>query len=401
MDVGSTKRDVIDAARRVLRDHVGSFVPCHPDRRQGSVRRRTRRRRPVRAASRSSSRRSSGPRSFTSSWPSNCGRRWAASVQQMAPDAHDAAFAAVSHLPHLIAFALIMASRARSMGSDFLSLAGPGFRDFTRIAASDPKIWRDILMANSDELLAQAQDLPRSLPAMRCRPIESGDAEALEAHDRAGQPFARQLAHGPEEVARAARRPACSPPIPGHPAAGECRRRPWRCRAPRASPTASCCWRRWRRHDHRARPARFRRHARHAGRLAGAWVRRGQAGRGRGGVDGPGRPARRRRSRACSWAMPAPPCGRSRRPWPSSGGDFELSRRRAHARTADRRPGRCAAAARLPHRLPGRRGLSRRWRSGRRGLRWTQPIQVRGDVSSQFLTALLLALPLVATRRTS
>ena len=95
MDVGSTKGDVLDAARRALRDQMGS--------------------------------------------------------------SHDAAFAAVSHLPHLLAFALMNAITSQEQAAHFLSLAGPGFRDFTRIAASDPKVWRDILLANRKELLEQSR----------------------------------------------------------------------------------------------------------------------------------------------------------------------------------------------------------------------------------------------------
>jgi prephenate dehydrogenase len=57
----------------------------------------------------------------------------------MTPQAHDAAFAAVSHLPHMLAFALTNAIAAQAQGQDFLSLAGTGFRDFSRIAASDPR----------------------------------------------------------------------------------------------------------------------------------------------------------------------------------------------------------------------------------------------------------------------
>ena len=65
-------------------------------------------------------------------------------------------------------------------GQDYLSLAGPGFRDFTRIAASDPLMWRDIMVANREELLAQSQIFQRSLQAMEAL-IASGNAEALEA----------------------------------------------------------------------------------------------------------------------------------------------------------------------------------------------------------------------------
>jgi prephenate dehydrogenase len=98
----------------------------------------------------------------------------------MAPDEHDAAFAAVSHLPHMIAFAMINGITSQPHGKDFLSLAGPGFRDFTRIAASEPKMWRDILLANRQELLDQSRLFQQTLQAMEAM-IESGNGEALEA----------------------------------------------------------------------------------------------------------------------------------------------------------------------------------------------------------------------------
>ncbi len=77
-----------------------------------------------------------------------------AKVVTMTPEAHDSAFAAVSHLPHLLAFAFTNAIAAPARrASDFLELAGPGFRDFTRIAASDPAMWRDVLLANREQVL--------------------------------------------------------------------------------------------------------------------------------------------------------------------------------------------------------------------------------------------------------
>ena len=97
----------------------------------------------------------------------------------MSPEQHDAAYAAVSHLPHLIAFALMNAISGQPEGQDYLSLAGPGFRDFTRIAASDPKVWRDILLANREELLAQSQIFQRNLQALEVM-ISGGNAQALE-----------------------------------------------------------------------------------------------------------------------------------------------------------------------------------------------------------------------------
>ncbi len=178
MDVGSTKRDVIDSARRVLRDHIGSFVPCHPV-----------------AGKEVSGVEHADPELYVGKQVivtpidrtaptqlEDAVRVWeelGCQVLQMAPEEHDAAFAAVSHLPHLIAFALINAVAGQEHGQDYFSLAGPGFRDFTRIAASDPKMWRDILLANRHELLAQCRLFERSLHTMEAL-IESGDAEALE-----------------------------------------------------------------------------------------------------------------------------------------------------------------------------------------------------------------------------
>ena len=178
MDVGSTKRDVVDAARRVLRDHIGSFVPCHPitgkevsgvehadpDLYAGKTVILT----PIERTQVTQLKRA------TAVWQAlQC------NVLQMSPEAHDAAFAAVSHLPHLIAFALMNGITGQQNGKDFLSLAGPGFRDFTRIAASDPKMWRDVLLANRQELLDQSQAFQRALQAME-HMITNNNGEALE-----------------------------------------------------------------------------------------------------------------------------------------------------------------------------------------------------------------------------
>jgi prephenate dehydrogenase len=97
----------------------------------------------------------------------------------MTPENHDAAFAAVSHLPHLLAFAYFNAVVNQPAGRDFLSLAGPGFRDFTRIAASSPDTWRDILLANREEVLKQSQRFRQSLDAFETI-LREGNADALE-----------------------------------------------------------------------------------------------------------------------------------------------------------------------------------------------------------------------------
>ena len=108
---------------------------------------------------------------------------WAAigaQVLRMTPENHDAAFAAVSHLPHLLAFAFFNSVARQPAGRDYLLLGGPGFRDFTRIAASNPSVWRDILMSNREEILKQTQRFRHALDAIE-HVINTGNVEALEA----------------------------------------------------------------------------------------------------------------------------------------------------------------------------------------------------------------------------
>lgn len=178
MDVGSTKRDVVDAARRVLRDQVGCFVPAHPI--TGKE---------VSGVENADASLYTGKqviltpieRTFTAQL-SKATSLWTAlgcHVLQMSPQAHDAAYASVSHLPHLIAFALMNSISGQARGADYLSLAGPGFRDFTRIAASDPKIWRDILVANREELLAQSKIFQQTLQSLE-KLIANSDGDSLE-----------------------------------------------------------------------------------------------------------------------------------------------------------------------------------------------------------------------------
>ncbi|HXD07533.1 MAG TPA: prephenate dehydrogenase/arogenate dehydrogenase family protein [Burkholderiaceae bacterium] len=178
MDVGSTKRDVVDAARRVLKERVGSFVPAHPI--AGKE---------VAGIEHADAQLYSGrqviltPLAHTN--PELLQRAtdvWSAigcQVLRMTPENHDAAFAAVSHLPHLLAFAYFSSVVKQPAGRDFLSLAGPGFRDFTRIAASDPSVWRDVLLSNREEVLKQSQRFRHTLDALE-HVMKTGNGEALE-----------------------------------------------------------------------------------------------------------------------------------------------------------------------------------------------------------------------------
>jgi prephenate dehydrogenase len=178
MDVGSTKRNVVDAARRVLKENIASFVPCHPIAGKEAS-----------GLSHADAALYSGRQVILTPLPQTSPELvqratdvWSAlgaQVLRMTAENHDAAFAAVSHLPHLLAFAYFNAVAKQPAGRDYLSLAGPGFRDFTRIAASDTAVWRDILIANREEVLKQTQSFRHTLEAMELA-LKSGNLEALE-----------------------------------------------------------------------------------------------------------------------------------------------------------------------------------------------------------------------------
>jgi prephenate dehydrogenase len=183
MDVGSTKRDVVDAARRNLRDKVASFVPAHPiaGKELAGIQHAD-------AALYAGRQVILTPLMQTApDLVQQATDVWAAvgaRVLKMTPENHDAAFAAVSHLPHLLAYAYFSSVMNQPAGRDFLSLAGPGFRDFTRIAASNPEMWRDILVANREEVLKQSQKFRHALDALE-RVMREGNADALEGLIRA------------------------------------------------------------------------------------------------------------------------------------------------------------------------------------------------------------------------
>jgi prephenate dehydrogenase len=183
MDVGSTKRDVVDAAIRTLKDRLPNFVPAHPI--AGKE---------VAGIEHAEASLYEGQQVILTPLPQTSPELvqkatdvWASigsQVLRMTPENHDAAFAAVSHLPHLLAFAYVNGVARQPAGPDFLSLAGPGFRDFTRIAAGDPALWRDVLVANRDELGKQLQHFRQALEAMEYV-MKSGNSEALEELIRA------------------------------------------------------------------------------------------------------------------------------------------------------------------------------------------------------------------------
>jgi len=198
MDVGSTKRDVVDAARRALRERVGSFVPAHPIAgKEGS------------GLQHADAGLYAGRQVILTPLPQSAPalvqkavdvwKAIGAQVLKMTAEDHDSAFAAVSHLPHLLAFAYFSGVLGQPAGRDLLSLAGPGFRDFTRIAAGDPTMWRDILLANREEVLKQSQRFRRALDALE-QVMAAGNAAALQELLRVPSDGRRQWQMGTPRV---------------------------------------------------------------------------------------------------------------------------------------------------------------------------------------------------------
>jgi prephenate dehydrogenase len=177
-DAGSTKSDVVAAARKALGGRIGQFVPGHPI----------------------AGRESNGPDAaipdlyrgkktvltpLAENSASDVGRvaaAWTAcgaDVRQLTPAEHDKVFAAVSHLPHLLAYALVDDIARKPHAGLLFQYAASGFRDFTRIAASSPEMWRDISLANRDALLGELDAYLAQLTGMRAM-LAAFDGAALE-----------------------------------------------------------------------------------------------------------------------------------------------------------------------------------------------------------------------------
>ena len=162
MDVGSTKVDVVNAARSALKDRFGCFVPAHPitgkevsgvDHADVNLYNDAQV-----VLTPTELTKVAQLRQAEALW-----KGLGTHVTSMSPEMHDAALAASSHAPHLIAMAYMNAILAQEDGHRILSLAGPGFRDFTRIAAGEPNMWRDIFSANRTEILQQIHYLQHML----------------------------------------------------------------------------------------------------------------------------------------------------------------------------------------------------------------------------------------------
>ena len=177
-DAGSTKLDVIAAARAGLGAKIGQFVPAHPiaggeDSGAGAADAGLFRDKRV-VLSPLAENDSVDVASVETAWRA-CGAR----VFRMSAQEHDAVFAAVSHLPHLLAYALVHEIAERTNAAQLFGYAASGFRDFTRIASSHPEMWRDICVANRDALLTELDRYLAKLGQVRER-LSENDGAALE-----------------------------------------------------------------------------------------------------------------------------------------------------------------------------------------------------------------------------
>lgn len=177
-DGGSTKTDVAEAAYANLGDKVSQFIPAHP----------------IAGAEQSGAAAAKadlyiGKKVILTPLPENstdavarvrhawelCG----AVVSELSPQQHDQVFAAVSHLPHLLSFALVHDLAQRDNRDQLLSFAASGFRDFTRIAGSSPEMWRDICLANRSALLDELGSYMQELETIH-EALSNSNADRLE-----------------------------------------------------------------------------------------------------------------------------------------------------------------------------------------------------------------------------
>ncbi len=178
-DAGSTKCDFLDNAEKIFGAKLASVVPGHP----------------IAGAERTGVDAAhaglfSGKRTVLTPSPGTnpeavtrvaaMWRACGAEVVQMTAQHHDAVFSAVSHLPHVLSYALVEMIASREDAEELFSFAASGFRDFTRIAGSSPEMWRDICTANSEQLLHDIDAYQRALEVL-AEHIRSGDGQKLEA----------------------------------------------------------------------------------------------------------------------------------------------------------------------------------------------------------------------------
>lgn len=178
-DAGSTKGDVVEAARAAFGDKIRQFVPGHPI--AGAE---------TSGAAAARADLYQGRKVVLTPLLENSvedietvKRAWAlcgADVRILDAETHDRVFAAVSHLPHLLAYALVDEFAKRSNADQLFDYAAAGFRDFTRIAGSHPEMWRDISLANRTALLAELDRYSAALMRIR-QALVNSEGDTLSA----------------------------------------------------------------------------------------------------------------------------------------------------------------------------------------------------------------------------
>ncbi len=200
-DAGSTKRDVVACARAAFADALPRFVPAHPI--AGAEKSGAAAARPDLFAGKPvviTPIEETDPLAFgriRATW-----QLTGANTMRMDAALHDMALAATSHLPHVLAFAMMNEIAQRPQAEAMLALTGGGFRDFTRIAASSPEMWRDICIANRDTLCSEIDAFSARLSQFR-HWIAMGDGAALEREFHAARTAREALGAGANAGARA------------------------------------------------------------------------------------------------------------------------------------------------------------------------------------------------------
>ncbi len=178
-DVGSVKGSVVRDAKKAFGALPARFVPGHPiagTENSGvasSFATLFQERRVILTPLRESD--PEAVRSVTAMWQSV-----GAEVIEMEIEHHDEVLAATSHLPHLLAYALVDSLSRRETHREIFRFAAGGFRDFSRIASSDPEMWRDIAMANREPLLEAVSSFRRELEQLE-EMVRAEDGDALQA----------------------------------------------------------------------------------------------------------------------------------------------------------------------------------------------------------------------------
>ena len=176
-DVGSAKASVVQAARLALGDRFNQFVPGHPiagNERSGveaGFATLFQNRRIILTPTPENVPAQTGR--IVSMWET-CG----ATVESMSIEHHDKVLAATSHLPHMLAYALVHHLSHLNEHEEIFRYAAGGFRDFTRIASSDPVMWRDVCLANGPALLELIEQYQQEMSRIASA-IEQGDGEQL------------------------------------------------------------------------------------------------------------------------------------------------------------------------------------------------------------------------------